>query len=104
MVAYIPANHYVKPNYLLGNIEEGLSELVFSPQQTQFGLVKNDTLPGYCKAYKVRFIYNGGCPKNRIRRTPDGEEGLNYLWDGYKLFFTHTEKSMKEMADLLQKE
>jgi len=96
-------DHYVEPNYLLGNIEEGLSELVFSPQQTQFGFDKNDTLPGYCRECKVRFICNGGCPKNRIRRTPEGEEGLNYLCAGYKLFFTHTEKPMKVMVDLLQK-
>ena len=95
-------DHYVEPNYLLGIIEEGLSELVFSPQQMHFGLDKRNRLPDYCKACKVRFICNGGCPKNRIRRTPEEEEGLNFLCEGYKLFFTHTEKPMQAMVDLLQ--
>ena len=96
-------DHYVEPNYYLGNLEEGLSEIVSSQQQTQFGLAKYDSLPSYCRKCKVRFICNGGCPKNRIRRTPDGEEGLNYLCEGYKLFFTHTEKPMKAIANQLLK-
>jgi len=95
-------DHFVEPNNYLGNLEVGLSKLVTSQQQTQFGLDKNKSLPNYCKACEVCFICNGGCPKNRIRRTPDGEEGLNYLCEGYKLFFAHTENPMKTMANTLK--
>ncbi len=96
-------DHYVEPNYFLGNIkEENLLNLVGGDQQTRFGLDKRDSLPRFCMDCEVRFICNGGCPKNRIRRTPDGEEGLNYLCEGYKTFFQHIDEPMKMMTRLLQ--
>jgi len=33
--------------------------------------------------------------------SPDGEPGLNWLCDGLRLFFAHTERPMRLMADLL---
>ena len=35
--------------------------------------------------------------------TPDGEPGLNYLCAGYKAFFTHVDRPMRLMADLLRR-
>jgi len=96
-------DHYVEPNFFLGNIDkENLIELVASEKQVEFGTAKLDTLPRYCRECEVRFICNGGCPKNRIRRTPDGEEGLNYLCQGYKAFFNHIDEPMKTMVQLLR--
>ena len=97
-------DHYVEPHYLLGNIEnQDLVTLVGLEQQKRFGDAKRDGLPRYCRECEVRFICNGGCPKNRIRRTPDGEAGLNYLCKGYRAFFNHIDQPMKIMASLLQK-
>jgi uncharacterized protein len=79
-------------------------ELVASEQQRQFGLAKRDTLPTYCRQCPVRFVCNGGCPKNRIIFTPDGEPGLNYLCQGYKAFFTYIDQPMKFMATELQRQ
>ena len=43
-------DHFVEPNYFLGNIQEDhLIELVASPQQLKFGQDKRDTLPRYCR-------------------------------------------------------
>jgi len=96
-------DHFVEPRYRLGNIQETpLIELVGSERQRQFGLAKRDTLPRYCRECEMRFVCNGGCLKNRILRTPDGEPGLNYLCEGYKAFFTHIDRPMRIMAAELQ--
>lgn len=96
-------DHFVEPTYKLGNIQEKhMLELVASEQQQQFGRMKLDSLPRYCRECKVRFACNGGCPKNRFKETPDGEAGLNYLCAGYKAFFSHIDKPMRMMAQLLK--
>jgi uncharacterized protein len=96
-------DHFVEPEHLLGNIAETpLAELVASPQQRGFGAAKRDTLPRYCRECPVRFACHGECPKNRFILTPDGEPGLNYLCAGYKAFFTHIDKPMRIMANLLR--
>lgn len=92
-------DHFVEPRFYLGNIQEHLLlDMVTSPQQHAFGQAKRDTLPRFCRACDVRFVCNGGCPKNRLLTTPDGEPGLNYLCDGYKLFFHHIDAPMRFMA------
>jgi uncharacterized protein len=92
-------DHYVYPENRLGNIlESPLASMVGSIQQRQFGIDKRDTLPGYCRECEVRFACNGECPKHRITRTPDGEEGLNYLCPAYKRFFSHIDPCMRFMA------
>ncbi len=95
-------DHYVEPDFLLGNITETpLGELVASDRQRAFGQAKRDTLPQYCLDCDVRFACHGGCPRNRFTRTPDGEEGLNYLCPSYKSFFNHIDEPMRLMSDLL---
>jgi uncharacterized protein len=97
-------DHYVEPDYLLGNITEGrtLLQLVDSPSQQAFGRAKLDSLPAYCRSCDVRFACNGGCPKDRFLRTPEGEPGLHYLCEGYQLFFRHVDQPMQVMANLLR--
>jgi len=95
-------DHYVEPGYLLGNVmETQLEDLAGSHDQRVFGMSKAATLPQYCLDCDVKFVCNGGCPKNRILETPDGEPGLNYLCEGYKSFFNHIDKGMRYMASAL---
>ena len=97
-------DHFVEPRYLLGNIRERhLLEMVASPEQRKFGTDKRDTLPRYCRECPVRFACHGECPRNRFIQTPDGEAGLNYLCAGYLSFFTHVDRPMRLMADLLKR-
>jgi len=81
-------DHFVEPRCYLGNIAgRPLVELAMSPEQRRIGQNKKTTLPAYCRSCEVRFICNGGCPKDRLLKTPEGESGLNYLWAGYRAFF-----------------
>lgn len=96
-------DHFVYPQYHLGSIlDRPLAETARSEAQRKFGQDKRDTLPAYCRRCDVRFACNGECPKNRFERTPDGEDGLNYLCPGYKRFFHHIDPYMKVMTQLLR--
>jgi uncharacterized protein len=95
-------DHFVEPKHHIGNIIDiPLSEIANSAQQRAFGNAKRDTLPQYCRECPVKFICNGGCPKDRFITTPDGEAGLNYLCAGFKAFFTHINEPMRFMAHQL---
>jgi uncharacterized protein len=97
-------DHFVEPAYRLGNIAETpMIDLIVSPQQQQFGRDKFATLPRHCLECDVRFACHGGCPKDRFIPAPDGQPGLNYLCDGYKLFFHHVDKPMRFMAEALRR-
>ena len=103
--AVYSCDHYVEPNYFVGNIVDiPLSEIVVSEPQRRFGEAKRDTLPQYCRDCEVRFVCNGGCPKNRIISTPAGEPGLNYLCAGYRAFFNHIDEPMRYMAAQLRQQ
>ena len=96
-------DHYVYPENKLGNIlAKDLISLVGSNQQRKFGQDKLDLLPEYCLNCDVLFACNGECPKHRFVKTPDGQDGLNYLCEGYKYFFKHIDPYMKFMADELR--
>ncbi len=96
-------DHYVYPEYKLGNLlNQSLGEMVSSMEQRKFGSDKSDTLPRYCRECEVRFACHGECPKHRFIRTPDGEEGLNYLCPAYKKFFNYIDGPMRNMSALLR--
>jgi uncharacterized protein len=97
-------DHFVEPGHRLGNVlRTELPVLVESPLQRGFGRSKRDTLPVYCRDCEVRFVCNGGCPKNRLLKTPDGEPGLNWLCEGYRAFFTHVGPAMDYMVEALRR-
>jgi uncharacterized protein len=95
-------DHFVEPDHHLGNMQLiPLAELAGSVRQRTFGLAKRETLPRYCRECSVAFACHGGCPKDRFIQTPDGEAGLNYLCAGYKAFFSHVDRPMRQMVTLL---
>jgi uncharacterized protein len=97
-------DHFVDPVHFLGNIlETPVGELVSSERQRAFGRAKSTTLPGDCRECRFLFTCHGECPKNRVLETRGGEPGLNWLCDGLKAFFSHTERPMQLMAGLISR-
>jgi uncharacterized protein len=93
----------VDRDHLLGNIlSMPLTELVNSARQCRFGLDKRERLPKYCRECPFLFACRGECPKNRFAVTPEGEPGLNYLCEGYRMFFSHIAKPMEFMVEELK--
>lgn len=98
-------DHFVFPDYLLGNIsEKTISEMMHTERQHQFGQAKQTSLPRQCRECRWLFACNGECPKNRFALTADGEPGLNYLCEGYRMFFEHAAPYMDFMKNELANE
>lgn len=96
-------DHYVQPDALLGNIKTlDMGKMAGSNKQKEFGQNKKDLLPNHCLRCDVRFMCNGGCPKNRIL-PPKGETlPINYLCEGYQAFFRHVDQPMKLISGLIR--
>jgi uncharacterized protein len=96
-------DHFVDPEHKLGNIhQQPIRELANSVRQEQFGRDKSATLPRCCRECRFLFACHGACPKDRFLRSPQGEPGLNYLCEGYKMFFAHVDGPMRFMAEELR--
>jgi uncharacterized protein len=96
-------DHYVEPEYRLGNIlETSLAEMVMSQRQKEFGMRKTTSLPSMCRSCEYGFACNGECPKNRLLLTSRGEPGLNYLCQGYRAFFAYATPLFDMLASLLR--
>lgn len=95
-------DHYVYPEYKLGNImETPLREMAWSERQIEFGRDKSASLTQQCLGCKFRFACNGGCPKHRFSKSKSGEDGHNYFCESYTMFFRHAGPRLREMANLL---
>jgi uncharacterized protein len=92
-------DHFVYPEYFLGNISDAsIVDMVKSQRQFDFGIDKRNRLPDMCLRCDVRYACHGECPKHRFLSAPDGQPGLNYLCEGYKMFFRTVEPFMEYMA------
>jgi uncharacterized protein len=97
-------DHYVYPEYKLGNIREvASSRVVFSDRQREFGFSKFHSLPQQCRRCDYLYACNGECPKNRCIQTRDGEPGLNYLCSGLQKFWQHIDADIKDICRKLAK-
>jgi uncharacterized protein len=100
-----PCDHFVYPQYLLGNINEThLKEMYNSHKRLAFGLEKRNGLTSGCFSCRYHFACHGECPKHRFIKGPDGGR-KNVLCDGLKMFFEHVDPYMEYMKErLLQRQ
>ena len=96
-------DHFVFPEYRLGNInKKTLTSMMYSNEQLKFGNDKFDSLPKQCRECDFLFACYGECPKNRFVKDKYGNDGLNYLCQGYYQFFSHVAPYMDFMKKELQ--
>lgn len=96
-------DHFVYPEYRLGNIhEKTITEMMYGKQQQQFAQMKHNRLPQQCRECRFEFACHGECPKNRFTRDSYGNPGLNYLCKGYRQFFSHVAPYMDFMKAELE--
>ncbi len=95
-------DHFVYPEYKIGNIySDRLADLAYCDRQFEFGVAKRALLPRQCRHCRYYKLCHGECPKHRFITDNTGEYGKNYLCEGYKKFFAHTEVAMDKMARLI---
>lgn len=95
-------DHFVYPEYKIGNINhDRLADLAYCDRQFEFGVSKRSSLPRDCRHCRHYTLCHGECPKHRFIDDSTGEYGKNYLCDGYKMFFDHTEQPMERMKQLI---
>lgn len=96
-------DHFVFEEYKLGNLRhDTLKKILQSPKQQQFGNDKQNNLPTQCKKCEFLFACNGECPKNRFMHTETGEPNLNYLCEGFQIFYRHINPYMQFMVNELK--
>ena len=94
-------DHFVFPAYRLGNIREHtLIEMMYGAKQSQFSARKYKGLSQKCRQCQWQRVCHGECPKNRILQDPQDLRPLNYLCEGYRMFFDHVAPKMNIMANL----
>lgn len=96
-------DHFVFPEYKLGNIKEHtLIEMLYGEKQQEFSRLKHASLPRQCKECDMEFACHGECPKNRFAMDKYGEPVLNYLCRGYYQYYSHVAPYMDFMKRELQ--
>lgn len=91
-------DHFVFPAYKIGNIHrDPFWRMVMNTQQKHFGAAKYETLPKKCRECEYLWGCHGECPRNRFIKTAEEGKKLNYLCEGYRMFFRHVNEDMEFM-------
>lgn len=96
-------DHFVFPRYKLGNIyKKPLWQMAMSEPQQRFGNNKKASLPKKCRDCEYLWACHGECPRNRFVKTSERGRYLNYLCEGYRMFFEHVSPAIEFMKNELE--
>lgn len=91
-------DHFVFPRYKLGNLhQKPLWQMAMGEDQKNFSKKKKGSLPKKCRECEYLWACHGECPRNRFVKTNEKGRYLNYLCEGYRIFFEHVSPAMEYM-------
>ena len=93
-------DHFVRPDYKIGSLGDGLLDLYLQPKQQSFGSSKKDSLTAQCRRCPYLSLCGGGCLKDRFALSEDGEPGQYYLCPGLISYFDYAVPRLKRAMDL----
>jgi len=91
-----PCDFYCTDNYHLGTVNTKFSELISSEIVKKFESESYEK-PQKCLECKYYSYCRGGCRKLR----ESGLDGVNYLCEGYQLFFEHTSERIRRLGQTI---
>ena len=93
-------DHFVRPDYKIGALKDGLLDLYLQPKQQSFGSSKKDSLTAQCRRCPYLSLCGGGCLKDRFALSEDGEPGQYYLCPGLISYFDYAVPRLKRAMEL----
>ena len=93
-------DHFVRPDYRIGSLGEGLLNLYLQPRQQSFGSSKKDRLTAQCRRCPYLPLCGGGCLKDRFAFSEDGEPGQYYLCPGLISYFDYAVPRLTRAMEL----
>lgn len=93
-----PCDFYCMDAYRFGMVKDSFIKLKNSEKVKEFEST-SVTKPEKCRKCEYYDLCRGGC--RRFRETGLNEEGVNYLCEGYKLFFGHTKERFIKLGQTI---
>ena len=93
-------DHFVRPDYKIGALKDGLLDLYLQSKQQSFGSSKKDSLTAQCRRCPYLSLCGGGCLKDRFALSEDGEPGQYYLCPGLISYFDYAVPRLKRAMEL----
>ena len=93
-----PCDFYCMDSYRLGTVEDSFTELKKGKKVTEFERASVNK-PEKCVKCEHYDLCRGGC--RRFRESGVSDDGINYLCEGYKMFFNHTRERFIKLGQTI---
>lgn len=93
-----PCDFYCMDLYRLGTVKDSFAQLKESKKVTEFERASVNK-PEKCVKCEYYDLCRGGC--RRFRESGVSNDGINYLCEGYKMFFNHTRERFIKLGQTI---